>query len=226
VPWLLRARLGRVLIGIALLAGAAGVVRLLTTVEPVGVLAAAYLAGAVPVSYLVARLRGLDLRAVGSGSPTPWNLYRSAGPWPALLAGAGEVAKGTVGPLLAGAGRPWLGAAAGALAVVAHNWSPVLRGTGGRGLSTATGALCVLAWPGAAVMCAGLLAGVLTRRVLPAMSVALFALVPVLLWTGGTRAAWTGVLVAAPIGAKTFAVLRSGRASRSRGGARSARVST
>jgi glycerol-3-phosphate acyltransferase PlsY len=170
----------------------------------IGVLAGSYLLGAVPMSHFVAmRSARVDLRAVGSGTVSPWNLYRAAGFWPAILAGAFEVAKGVVGPVVCGPGRLWWAAAAGALAVVGHNWSPWLRGAGGRGLSPATGALFVVAWPGAAVMCAGLLAGLLTRRVIRAMGVALCLVVPVLLLTGGPASALAAIVVVAPIGAKT-----------------------
>jgi acyl phosphate:glycerol-3-phosphate acyltransferase len=198
----------------------------------VGVVAGSYLLGAVPMSNIVAaRTAGLDLRTVGSGTVSPWNLYRAAGPWPAALAGAFEVAKGVCGPLICGPGRIWWAAAAGALAVVGHNWSPLLRGAGGRGLSTATGALFVVAWPGAVVMCAGLLAGLLMRRVIRAMGVALCLVVPVLLLTGGPAPVLAAIIVVAPIGAKTAWLkfrqrLRSGRASRRHGRGRAAPEST
>ena len=164
----------------------------------------AFLIGAVPFSNLIARHRyGQDLRHVGTGTSTPANLQRLAGSRPALVAGALELSKGVVAPLLIGTDRPILAATAGGLAVAGHAWSPFLHGQGGRGISTATGAMFVVAWPGAAFMCGCLAAGALTHRVLPFMRAATFALLPVLLVTGGPRALLTGAILTAPIGFKT-----------------------
>lgn len=179
----------------------------------VGALVVGYVVGAIPVSNIVARVaKGLDLRRVGSGMVTPSNLYRAGGLRLALIAGFFEVVKGTVGPVLVGPGHPWLAALAGALAVSGHNWSPFLKGAGGRGLSTATGALMIVAWPGAALMCGALAVGVLTRRIFPAISIALFALVPLLAVVGGLAEAIAGAIVVTPIGVKTAFVIRRERA--------------
>ena len=58
-------------------------------------------------------------------------LYRVAGFTPLAVAGVLDVAKGAVGPLLAGRDRPVLAAVAGGAAVAGHNWSPWLRGRAG-----------------------------------------------------------------------------------------------
>lgn len=170
-----------------------------------GACALAYLIGAIPVSNIVAKaVKGTDLREADSGTVSPSNLYRVAGLRPTLIAGFFEVAKGVPGPAVIGVGRhPWIAALAGALAVCGHNWSPFLKWAGGRGLSTATGALLIVAWPAAAVMIGGLLAGGLTKKVFPAMSVALFALLPVAAATGGIKAVGDTTLVVIPIGLKT-----------------------
>jgi glycerol-3-phosphate acyltransferase PlsY len=170
---------------------------------------AGYVVGAVPFSNIAARLFGnVDLRDVGTRTVTPRNLRHAVGIWPALLAGMFEVAKGMVGPVMAGRGHLMIGALAAALAVTGHNWSIFLKGAGGRGLSTMTGALCILAWPGAAVMCAGLILGAVTRRVGPAMCVAVAALLPVLAVTNGPPAALAGLLLLAPMAVKTASLVR------------------
>lgn len=173
-----------------------------------GALAAAYLAGAVPVSHIVARLTcGVDLRQIGSGMVTPSNLYFQAGVWPTVVAGLFEVGKGAVGPALAIRQPLWAISLAGFLAVTGHNWSPFLKGAGGRGLSTATGALAVVVWPGAMLLFAGLLIGAAARHVYIGMTVALAALVPVLFLLRGTDDAIAGAVVLLPIGAKTVVLL-------------------
>jgi acyl phosphate:glycerol-3-phosphate acyltransferase len=168
----------------------------------------AYLAGSIPMSNIVARLtRGVDLRQVGSGTVSPSNLYLQAGLWPAVAAGVFEVGKGAVGSALA-LGQPlWVISLAGFLAVTGHNWSPFLKGSGGRGISTATGALAIVAWPGAVLLCAGLLSGAAVRHLYVGMSVALFALIPVLFLVQGSGQAIAGAVVIFPVGAKTAVLL-------------------
>jgi acyl phosphate:glycerol-3-phosphate acyltransferase len=218
-PWVLRT-LPRVAIVLAAMAGVAalgaGVVDLVTgpagRVALAGALALAYLIGSIPLSQVVARTRGVDLAVVGSRAVSPSNLYRTVGRWPAIIAGALELAKGALAAAVPVAlGRPGLAAAAGALAVAGHNWSPFLRGAGGRGLSPATGALMVACWPGAAVMCLGLAVGTALRRVIPAMGFALVALVPVVLLTRGPAGAIAVATIVTPIGVKTAVLLRRRR---------------
>ena len=70
-----------------------------------------------------------------------------------------DVAKGAVGPLLAGHDRLWLAALAGGVAVIGHDWSPFLGRRRRPGISTAMGALLVTAWPGAVLLLAGMALG-------------------------------------------------------------------
>lgn len=120
------------------------------------VLVVAYLAGAVPFSFLVARrVAGRDLREHDTGTVSGTGLYEVAGFWPMVVGGVLDVAKGAVGPLLAG-DRPVLAAIAAAVAVAGHDWSPFLGWAGGRGISPAIGGLAVVAWPGSLVLLAGL----------------------------------------------------------------------
>jgi glycerol-3-phosphate acyltransferase PlsY len=145
------------------------------------VLGASYLAGAIPFSNLVARWRGgQDLRSVGSGTVSGTSLYRVAGFGALALGGSLDVAKGAVGPALAGPDHPMLAALAGASAVCGHNWSVFLRGRGGRGISPALGALLVFDWAGAAVLAAGLAGGRVARNTAVGSLAADVALTPVL----------------------------------------------
>jgi glycerol-3-phosphate acyltransferase PlsY len=168
-----------------------------------------YLVGSIPFSNIVAHFSaGIDLREVGTGTVTPRNLYDAAGWLPAVIAGFFEVGKGVVGPLMVSHQHLVPIAVVGALAVVGHNWSVFLKGAGGRGVSTATGVLLVMAWPGAAVMCAGLLVGILTKRLGPAISAAFCALLPVLALTDGPEAVYGALIVLAPIAVKTAVLVR------------------
>ena len=65
-------------------------------------IAAAYFAGAVPFGYLIGRMRGVDVRTVGSKNIGATNVYRTVGkPW-GFLAFFCDFAKGIVPTLACG----------------------------------------------------------------------------------------------------------------------------
>ncbi len=163
------------------------------------VLLVAFLAGAVSFSNLVARaVKGVDLRTTPYGTVSGTSIYRVAGFWPLAVSGILDMAKGAIGPLLAG--DDWrLAAAAGGVAVVGHNWSPFLGGKGGRGVAPALGALAVTAWPGVPLLLGSLVLGKAARETGFGGFVGELALVPVLAATDGTRGALAGGAVAVPM---------------------------
>jgi glycerol-3-phosphate acyltransferase PlsY len=108
------------------------------------------------------------------------NLYEVTGFGPLAAVGVLEVAKGAVGPLLAGRDRPELAALAGGAAVAGHNWSPFLRFAGGRGISPAMGATLVVAPEGTAMLGAGLGIGRLAGETALGCFAAIVTLPPVL----------------------------------------------
>jgi glycerol-3-phosphate acyltransferase PlsY len=166
-------------------------------------LTVAWLAAGVPFSNLAAqRLRGVDLREVGSATVSGTSLYRVAGFGPLAAAGVLEVAKGSIGPLLAGPDRPALAAAAAGVAVAGHNWSPFLRGAGGRGISPAVGALLVGAPAGAAVLLGGMVLGRLGGETAVGSLVADVVLIPLVALVHGRRGALLGTAVVVPMLAK------------------------
>lgn len=179
------------------------------------VLALAYLGGAVPFSNLVsARVSGVDLRRVGTGTVSGTGLYRVAGFKPLVLAGILDVVKGAaVAALARVVGRqpggtseatrwrapsPIEGAAAG-MVVAGHNWSPYLDGAGGRGVSPALGAFGVVAPEASGLLLAGLVVGRLTRETGLGTFASQVALVPLLGATRGRRGALAGGAVLAPM---------------------------
>ena len=164
-----------------------------------GILLLSFLAGSVPFANIAARhVRGVDLRTVGAGTVSGTSLYRVAGFWPLAVAGCFDLAKGALGPLLAG-DRAVVAAFAGGLAVVGHNWSPFLRGAGGRGIAPALGALLVTAWPGALVLVLGMLAGKVVDETALGAFAAEVALAPVLGVLTGATGAVAGVTIAVPM---------------------------
>lgn len=166
------------------------------------VLGTAYAVGAVPASQIIARaLRDADLREHGTGTVSASGLQSFAGLGAVMAAGAIDVAKGTVGPLLARR-RPRLAVAAGAVTVVAHNWSPLLRWAGGRGISPALGTLAVTAPEGAVLLLGALAAGrVLGETAIGALA-GYAALTPVLRFTRGRDGTLLAIGLVAPVIAK------------------------
>ena len=110
-------------------------------------LALAYLIGAIPVGFLVARLfGGLDIRRSGSGTIGATNVLRTLGKLPAILTLLGDVAKGYISVSVAGAVIParWGAAAGAALAVIGNCWPVFIGFRGGKGVATGFGAFLAL----------------------------------------------------------------------------------
>ncbi len=116
----------------------------------VAALAIGFLLGSIPFGVLFARLRGVDLRAVGSGNIGATNAARALGKPIGVLVLLCDAAKAAL-PLLAArhwlAADPrcdWLLAAGGFGAVLGHMFSPWLRFRGGKGVATGLGVFLVL----------------------------------------------------------------------------------
>ena len=117
-------------------------------------IAAAYFVGAVPFGYLIGRMRGVDVRTVGSKNIGATNVYRTVGkPW-GFLAFFCDFAKG-IAPTLACA--LWAEGHAGECAslvhlpvcvglacIVGHTLTVFMRFRGGKGVATAFGVFLAL----------------------------------------------------------------------------------
>ena len=100
-----------------------------------------YLVGAVSPATIIARARGIDLTAVGSGNPGATNAGRAMGRKTGVLVALLDVAKGAVPAAVYANVDHELGLIAGLAAVLGHITSPYLRGRGGKGVATAAGAV-------------------------------------------------------------------------------------
>ena len=153
-----------------------------------GLLGAAYLVGSIPTSFLIARVLEIDLRRYGSGNVGATNLYRAAGLWPAVAAGAVDVAKGAVPtyafPIWANAGPAWA-AAFGCAAIAGHVWPFWLRFRGGKGVATGGGMFLVLAPIATLIALALWLVVVSTTRIASIGSLVAAIGLPVLTWATG-----------------------------------------
>ncbi|HMK55533.1 MAG TPA: glycerol-3-phosphate 1-O-acyltransferase PlsY [Dissulfurispiraceae bacterium] len=137
--------------------------------------AAAFLFGSIPTGLLIARLKGVDLRKVGSGNIGATNVLRAMGKGPALATLAGDMLKGllpvmAVRFLLTDMGIRFseqyfslpfqitnahvaLEGAVGIAAILGHNFSVFLKFKGGKGVATSLGVALALS-PHAALMAA------------------------------------------------------------------------
>ena len=65
-------------------------------------LVCAYLIGSFPTPYLIARLRGIDIRTVGSRNMGSMNVFYNVGFWYGILTLAIDIGKGVAAVALAG----------------------------------------------------------------------------------------------------------------------------
>jgi acyl phosphate:glycerol-3-phosphate acyltransferase len=107
--------------------------------------AVAYLVGAIPVGFLVARAFGLgDIRLHGSGTIGTTNVLRTLGRGAAALTLVGDVVKGALAVWLGGLASANAAPVAAVAAVVGNCWPVFLRFRGGKGVATGFGALLAL----------------------------------------------------------------------------------
>ncbi|MEE9253465.1 MAG: glycerol-3-phosphate acyltransferase, partial [Pseudomonadales bacterium] len=107
----------------------------------------AYLIGGVPTAYLLGRrLRGVDIRALGSRNVGAVNAFKQLGWKIGLLVLAIDVGKGAGLTMLATAAGigAWGVSAVVVAATVGNNWSPYLRLSGGKGVAVVFGISLVM----------------------------------------------------------------------------------
>lgn len=130
----------------------------------------AYLLGAIPTGFLVARsVKGIDIREHGSGNTGATNVWRVVGRNAGISVLAIDLLKGISAVLLTRWGLlvayaddpamldsvPWWITMAGLLAILGHSRSIWLNWTGGKSAATGLGVLLALHWPvglGAAIV--------------------------------------------------------------------------
>src|SRR4051794_28373906 len=117
----------------------------------------AYLIGAIPFGYLIARWRGVDIFREGSGNIGATNVGRVLGRRFGILVFLLDLAKGALPALVAGRiaqgwtdgpdellGPDGLRVSAGLAALLGHLFSIYLRFRGGKGVATGAGVVAVL----------------------------------------------------------------------------------
>lgn len=110
----------------------------------------AYLVGGISFSILVCRVKGVDIRAHGSGNPGATNVGRVLGKGWGRAVLLADIAKGFFPTLLLGPAATFLDptgrAPLAAAAVLGHVYPVTARFAGGKGVATLVGALFALDW--------------------------------------------------------------------------------
>ncbi|MCD5390782.1 glycerol-3-phosphate 1-O-acyltransferase PlsY [candidate division NPL-UPA2 bacterium] len=109
-----------------------------------------YLLGSIPTSFLLGRLRGVDLRRQGSGNVGATNAFRVLGPLPGVISLILDIGKGLVAiTVLARICGPqptnWIKILIGLAVIAGHNWTVFLKFKGGKGVATSSGVFLGLA---------------------------------------------------------------------------------
>lgn len=106
---------------------------------------ASYLIGSIPVGYLIARQKGVDIRQHGSGNIGATNVWRTLGPLPGTIAFLGDAGKGFVAVLLGRyTGVDGADLLAGMAALAGHSWPVYLKFKGGKIIATGAGVMLAL----------------------------------------------------------------------------------
>ncbi|MEW6585132.1 MAG: glycerol-3-phosphate 1-O-acyltransferase PlsY [Nitrospirota bacterium] len=115
----------------------------MNALEEISVVLVSFVLGSIPFGIIVAKVKGVDLKKVGSGNIGATNVLRSLGKWPAALTLCGDILKGTLAVASArylDVGSAWEGVA-GISAILGHNFSIFLGFKGGKGVATSMGVL-------------------------------------------------------------------------------------
>ncbi|MCK4329683.1 glycerol-3-phosphate 1-O-acyltransferase PlsY [candidate division WOR-3 bacterium] len=114
-----------------------------------------YLLGSIPFGVLIARIKGIDIRSVGSGNIGFTNVLRTCGTMSGLIVCILDVLKGFIpsfifsrlvtSHLIFSSTLPICGVLAGAGAISGHIFSIWLKFRGGKGVATSLGVFLALA---------------------------------------------------------------------------------
>ncbi|MGC8954783.1 MAG: glycerol-3-phosphate 1-O-acyltransferase PlsY [Fervidobacterium sp.] len=98
-----------------------------------------YFIGAIPFSYIIPKLRGVDITKVGSGNVGGTNVLRNLGTLYGALAMFLDIIKAVIAVLLFKKFGESVMVMAGAMSVVGHCYSPFVKFKGGKGVATTLG---------------------------------------------------------------------------------------
>ena len=157
------------------------------------IVVAAYLLGSIPTGFLVARAKGIDIRAVGSGNIGATNVFRILGKPAGILVLVVDGLKGfaacswladlVVQPFAVAPDKiECLKIVAGICAVLGHNYTCWLKFKGGKGIATSAGVYFALAPLAAGIALGTWIVVFALSRYVSVASIAAAAALPVAVW--------------------------------------------
>jgi glycerol-3-phosphate acyltransferase PlsY len=181
---------------------------------------AAYLLGSIPTGYLVARAKGIDIRAVGSGNIGATNAMRVLGRPAGIFVLVMDALKGYaacafVTPLIFNLLAPHLSGIvvyfhqepmelqtryfviAGISAVLGHNFTCWLKFKGGKGIATTGGVYLAIAPLAVGIATAAFALAVLVTRYVSIGSIAAAIALPTAVWCLQTDSRFLGLVTTA-----------------------------
>jgi glycerol-3-phosphate acyltransferase PlsY len=157
-----------------------------------------YLLGSIPTGYVVAKAKGVDIRAVGSGNIGATNVFRILGKTAGIFVLLVDALKGLVacrfvafGPDAPSETHQMV---AGLVAILGHNYTCWLRFKGGKGVATTAGVLLALAPVGFAVALTTFLIVLSLSRYVSLSSIAAAMILPFGVWLAGGTPRMTGLM--------------------------------
>lgn len=165
----------------------------------IGGIIVSYLLGSIPIGLILARIKGIDIRKVGSGNIGATNVFRYVGKAWGIATFVGDALKGFLPawlvPALAGkafqqAVFPEFGLLCGCAAIAGHNWPIFLRFKGGKGIATSAGVLLGVA---PAAVGVGLIAWIIllaATRIVSVASIGGAIIVPASAWILYLKKGW------------------------------------
>lgn len=145
-------------------------------------LISSYLIGSLPFGYIVARMKGVDIRQHGSGNIGATNVWRTLGPGPGLLVLGLDALKGAAAVFIGRqAGMEGAELLAGMAALLGHAFPIYLGFKGGKIIAAGAGVMLALAPPVLLIALLVFITAVLVSRYVSLGSILAATSVPVLL---------------------------------------------
>lgn len=106
-----------------------------------------YLIGSIPFGVIIGKIKGIDIRKVGSGNIGATNIYRNLGTLPAITVFILDLLKGSAAVWVAQAfiQSPLIAVVSGIAAVIGHMYPVYIGFKGGKGSATGLGVLLGIA---------------------------------------------------------------------------------
>lgn len=164
------------------------------------VLFVSYLLGSIPVGYLYGRLRGVDIRTVGSRNVGATNVMRTFGTPAGVLVMLLDAAKGFAAVFIltrftAYADSDLIRVGGGLAAIFGHTFTVFLGFKGGKGVATSLGVFLALAPVATAVALVPFVLMVALTKYISAGSLTAAILFPVLVWLAGEAGQYQAVFI-------------------------------